>query len=87
MTAIQRRHQRVFPSAPSEVLLAKLYTVLCGLRVISSRMRYNAIIFLHADHVSELFGTSEADAPELDHSEDADNGMTKSLFRILTDIH
>ena len=29
--------------------------------------------------LSEMFGTSEEDVPELDHSEDSENGKTKQI--------
>ncbi len=32
------------------------------------------------DSLRELFGTSEDDAPELDHTEDSENGMLNDVY-------
>lgn len=41
-------------------------------------MRLDSVI----DTISELFGTSEADAPDVDHSEDAENGRLWNDFGV-----
>lgn len=74
--AIQNRCRRVSPSVPSGALQVNQYTVSFGLKVTCSRKTLCATLsetFLWRNR--EIFGISEDETPELDHSEDSENGM------------
>lgn len=83
--AIRRRFPRAFLSARYEVHQVNRSTASCGQRVISSRMVLSfeagsRMLILH----SEIFGTSEDDAPELDHSADSENGKNAEAIWLVS---
>lgn len=78
--AQQRRHRRLSPYAPLEVHQASLYTALYGAKAICSGMLQKRLQVRSGilKYESEVFGASEDEAPELDHSEDSENGESIS---------
>lgn len=81
--AIQNRCRRVFPSVLSGVLQVNQYTVLFGLKATYSRKsRCPTLSEKSLWRNREIFGISEDETPELDHSEDSDNGMISQRITI-----
>ena len=74
MIVMRSRCLRAFPSAPSAARQASPYIVSYGQRAIFSSQYHVYRQLRFTNDCSELFGTSEDEATELDHSEDTENG-------------
>lgn len=71
---IPRKRQRLFLFVLSEVPLANRYTALYGQKVTYLRMNIFYLLLAALTIRSEIFGISEDETPEFDHSEDSENG-------------
>lgn len=80
-TVIPRKRQRLFLFALLEVLLANRYTALYGRKVTCLRMIIFYLLLAALTIRSEIFGISEDETLEFDHSEDSENGTTHKFVR------
>ena len=77
MTAIPRKFPNHFPSAPSAAHPVNRSIALFGLKATFSRTYLDTHLEAKdSNGLRELFGRSE-DEEEFDHSEDAENGMSR----------
>lgn len=74
--ATPKKPPRVIQFVLSEAPLARLFIALFGPKVISLRVCILTCSKFLLIFKSEIFGTSEDDVPEFDHSEDSENGET-----------
>ncbi|MCJ1462862.1 E1 ubiquitin-activating protein uba2 [Pseudocyphellaria aurata] len=71
--ATRKRRLRPFPSAPSGVLQVSRYTASFGPKATCLRTSLHPPSPIMLMIRSEIFGTSEDNTPELDHSDDSEN--------------
>lgn len=75
MIVTPKRRQRASLCAPLGALLVNPFTALFGPRITYFRMTIPLGIVTALTVLSELFGVSEDEIPEFDHSEDSENGV------------